>query len=96
MNSKLGERRKRVSWRVPDGMCIVSCLAFAHGRMLEFKYNIQGVNDTRNVTQDGQQDVDEEVRIASALKENTERGEENGEDDLDEVACGERHCESVV
>ena len=40
----------------------------------------------RNVTQDGQQDVDEEVRIASALKENTERGEENGEDDLDEVA----------
>ena len=40
----------------------------------------------RNVTQDGQQDVDEEIRIASALKENTKRGEENGEDDLDEVA----------
>ena len=40
----------------------------------------------RDVTQDGQQDVDEEVRIASTLEEYTERREEDGEDDLDDVA----------
>jgi hypothetical protein len=39
-----------------------------------------------NVTEDGQQDVDEEVGIASPLKEHTERREEDGEHDLDEVA----------
>jgi hypothetical protein len=39
-----------------------------------------------NVTEDGQQDVDEEVGIASALKEHTERREEDGEHDLDKVA----------
>jgi hypothetical protein len=39
-----------------------------------------------NVTEDGQQDVDEEVGIASALKEHTNRRKEDGEHDLDEVA----------
>jgi len=33
--------------------------------------NIQSVDDTRNVTQNGQQNVDEEVGIATSLKENT-------------------------
>ena len=40
----------------------------------------------RNVTQDGQQDVDEEVGIASALEEDTERRKDDGEDDLEDVA----------
>lgn len=31
---------------------------------------------------DGQEDVDEEVGAAAALKEDTERGEEDGENDL--------------
>jgi hypothetical protein len=44
-----------------------------------------------NVTEDGQQDVDEEVGIASALEEHANRWEEDGEHDLDEVAGGERH-----
>lgn len=44
-----------------------------------------------NVTKDGQQDVDEEVRIAAALEEDAERGEEDGEDDLADVGGGERH-----
>lgn len=55
------------------------------------RQNIQSVNDSWNVTQDGQQDVDEEVGIASALEEDTERWQHDGEDDLDDVACGERH-----
>jgi hypothetical protein len=54
---------------------------------LKLKYNVQGVDDTlvavrihfdfridatyRNVTQNGQQDVDEEIGIASTLKEDT-------------------------
>jgi hypothetical protein len=39
-----------------------------------------------NVTQDGQQDVDEEVGVAAALEEDTQRRDEDGEDDLDDVA----------
>ena len=33
--------------------------------------NLQGVDDTRDVAEDSQQDVDEEVCIAAALKEDT-------------------------
>lgn len=33
--------------------------------------DIQGVDDTRDVTQDGEQDVDEQVGTASALEEDT-------------------------
>ena len=39
----------------------------------------QCVNDTRNVTQYGEQDVDEKVRITSTLKEDTKRREDDGE-----------------
>ena len=46
----------------------------------------QGMDDTRNVTQYRQEDVDEEVGIASALEENTEGWEENREDDLADIA----------
>lgn len=48
--------------------------------------NVQRVNDTRNVTQDGQQDVDEEISIASSLEEDTERREDDGKDDLADIA----------
>jgi len=54
------------------------------------------VDDTRNVTQDRQQDVDEKVGIATTLKEYTQRREDNGENDLDDVACCESHGEGVV
>ena len=50
----------------------------------------------RNVTQDRQQDVDEEVRIAAALEEDTQRGQEDGEDGLDEVGGGDRHVGQVM
>jgi hypothetical protein len=46
------------------------------------------VDDTRDITQDGQQNVDEEVGIATALKEDTKRGENDGKDDLADVADG--------
>ena len=44
------------------------------------------MDDTRNITQYCQENVDEEVGIATALEENTERREEDGEDDLADVA----------
>lgn len=43
------------------------------------------MDDTGNVTKNGQEDVDEEVGAATTLKEYTERWEENGDDDLDDV-----------
>lgn len=50
--------------------------------------NLQSVDDTGNVTQNGQEDVDEEIGIATALKEDTERREDDGKDDLADVAGG--------
>jgi len=39
--------------------------------------NVQSMDDTWNVTQDGQQDVDEQVGAATTLEENTERREDD-------------------
>ena len=44
------------------------------------------MDDTGNVTQDSQQDVDEQVSTAAALQEDTQRGEEDGKEDLADVA----------
>ena len=48
--------------------------------------HIQSVDDSRNVTQYCQQDVDEEVGVATPLKEDTQRWEEDGKNDLANVA----------
>jgi hypothetical protein len=50
------------------------------------RLNVQRVDDTRNVTQDRKQDVDEEIGIATSLKEDTERREDDGKNDLADVA----------
>ena len=42
---------------------------------------------TRNVAQDGEQDVDQEISAAAALEEHSDRGQEDGEDDLDDVSA---------
>ena len=44
------------------------------------------MDDTRNVTQYCQKNVDKEVGIATALEEDTEGREDNSEDDLADVA----------
>jgi phosphoribosylaminoimidazole-succinocarboxamide synthase len=51
--------------------------------------DVHGVDNTRNPTQDGQTDVDEEVSTASSLKEDSKRGEDEGEDKLADVAIPE-------
>jgi hypothetical protein len=53
--------------------------------------NLQSVNNTGDVTQDGEQDVNAEVGTASSLQEDTDRRQNDGEDDLEDVASGERH-----
>lgn len=53
-------------------------------------------NTHRNVTKDGQQDVDEEIGIAAALEEDTQRRKDNGKEDLADIAGGERHDGGVV
>lgn len=47
---------------------------------------LQSMDDTRNVTEDGQEDVDEEVSAATTLEEDSDGWDEDGEDDFDDVA----------
>jgi hypothetical protein len=49
--------------------------------------NVQRVDDAWNPTKDGQQDVDEQIAATSALKEDTQWWQKDGEDDLANVAA---------
>ena len=57
-----------------------------HSKMKIDASDLQGMDDTRNITQYCQENIDKEVGIATALEENTKRREEDGEDDLADVA----------
>lgn len=48
--------------------------------------HVHRVDNTGNPTQDGQTDVDQEVSAASALQEDTQRRQDDGEDDLADIA----------
>lgn len=43
------------------------------------------MNDTRDVTQYREEDVDQQIRATAPLEENAERWEDDGEDDLANV-----------
>jgi len=58
--------------------------------------DVQSVDDSGNVTKDGQQDVDEEICAATTLKEDTKRRKEDGENDLADIASGEGHFDCWV
>lgn len=47
--------------------------------------HVHGVDNTGNPTQDGQQDVDQEVSTTSALQEDTQGRQDDGEDDLADI-----------
>jgi hypothetical protein len=55
-----------------------------HKKTRDVKH-IPCVDDTRDPSQDGQTDVDQEIGTTSALQEDTQRGEDDGEDDLADV-----------
>ncbi len=44
------------------------------------------MDDTGNITQNREQNVDEQVCAATTFEEDTKRWEDDGEDDLDDVA----------
>lgn len=48
--------------------------------------DVQGVDDAGNETQDGQGNVDEQVGAAATLEEDSQRGQDDGEDNLADVA----------
>ena len=95
--ANLGETREETEMGIVDRHCryvfIVPCDCAPR---LKLKNDIQSVNDTRNVTEDGQQDVDEEISIAATLEEDTQRWEDDGKKDLADIACGERHGGKVA
>ena len=51
------------------------------------------MDDTGNPTQNGQHDVDQEVGATSALQENTQRRQDDGEEDFADVSV---EIESVI
>jgi len=63
--------------------------------VLILENNIQGMENTRNITQYSQEDVDNEVTTASALEEYSDGREEDGDKNLDDVRTGKRHVERV-
>ena len=58
--------------------------------------DVESVDDTRQVTQDGEQDVDEEVGTTATLEEDTNGGQDDGKENLADVASGERHVGGCV
>lgn len=55
--------------------------------MLGFIKNLQCVDNTQDETQDGEKDVDQEISTTSALEEDTERWEDDGKNDLEDIAA---------
>lgn len=50
---------------------------------------VQSMDDTWNPTQNGQTDVDQQVGTTAALQEDTQRGQDDGKDDLADIAMKE-------
>lgn len=48
------------------------------------------MDDTGDVAQDGQTDIDQEISTTSSLEEDTDWRKDDGKDDLADVAVGER------
>lgn len=48
------------------------------------------MDDTGNVTKDGQEDVDEEICATATLEEHTKRRKKDGDDDLDDITAKSR------
>lgn len=59
----------------------------SRARMRMVSDNVQSMDNTRDVTQNGQTNVNEQVGTTSPLQENTQRRQDDGEDDLADVAA---------
>lgn len=47
------------------------------------------MNDSGNVTKNGQQNVDQEISTTSALQEDSQRGQNDGKDNLADITSRE-------
>jgi hypothetical protein len=65
------------------------------GRLV-FEDDVQSVDDAGDVAENGQEDVDAEIGTEAALKSNTERREDDGKEDLADVAAREGHFDEFV
>lgn len=54
------------------------------------------MDDTGNVTQNGQQNVDEEIGAAATLEEDTHGREDDGKDDLADVAVVSQYMSCLL
>lgn len=54
------------------------------------------MDNAREVTQAGQEDVDQQINAATTLEENTERREDDGKNDLANVTSSESHCDGLL
>jgi len=64
--------------------------------LLVLQDDVEGVNDARKVTEECEDDVDAQIAPAALLEEHPERWEDDCEDDLAEVASGERHVDGCL
>jgi len=80
MKESGGYRKNKGNHREPVSFIfiVIGLLAAARGdgpQQLILQYDVQCVDNSGNVTEDGQQNVDEEVGIAATLEEDSERGQ---------------------
>ncbi|KZT67690.1 hypothetical protein DAEQUDRAFT_728687 [Daedalea quercina L-15889] len=57
-----------------------------------FQDDIECMNDTWDVTQARQNDIDEQVGAATSLEEDANWRKDDSKKDLADVRAGERHC----
>lgn len=95
-SSLVVDPRASSPWYAPDVAYVAHVLTVHHHHhrgtpSLELENDIEGVDDTWDVSQDGEKDVNPEGSTTSDLEENTEGWDEDGKDDLDNVAAREGH-----
>lgn len=61
---------------------------------LVLQYDVERVDDSWDVTEDGQQDVDTDVSTATSLEEDTQRWEDDGEGSL-QISGKQNACNRV-
>jgi hypothetical protein len=74
-----------------DEPCLLDPRRVPGSTDLVLEDNVQSVDDTRDVAQNREDDVEEQVRVAATLEEYTQGGQDNGKDDLAQIACGDSH-----
>jgi hypothetical protein len=91
----------QVPGRVIGPLCFSSHRVVRHrfvlssvGRLV-LEDDVEGVYDSGDITEDCQEDVDAKVGSTAALEEDSEGWEDDGNDNLADVASGEGHFDGL-